>query len=229
MVLVVVKAIRELKTLRNFDPFFAVLLAIWVGFSAQLLISINQIGVAVWGWIATGLLIGYHNRDRELSESSNSIQSKTKKIRGYKSNFRETTLRSEAVVSIAIGLILGCLMGLPTYIGAARYFTALSSGEVQNIERAAYFWPRNERHVLQVAITLRDNKINTISANPEIDPISIPDYSNLGLGIARDAVKYFPDSISAWQLLRSFPGITAQEDELSKREIVRLDPIAYSK
>ena len=217
MVLVVVIAIKELKTLQTFDSFFAALLAIWVGFSAQLLISINQIGIAVWGWIATGLLIGYHNRNREISESLISTQPKTKKIKGYKSNFRETTLRSEAVVSIAIGLSVGCLMGLPTYIGAARYFTALSSGEVQSIERAAYFWPKNERHFMQVAITLRDNKQNTISANPKIDPNSIKDYSNLGLGIAREAIKYFPDSISAWQLLRSFPGITPQEDELSKR------------
>jgi O-antigen ligase len=229
MGLVVVIAIKELKALQNFDPFFASLLAIWVSFSAQLLISINQIGVAVWGWIATGLIIGYHNRNREMTEGLNSIQPKVKKIKGYKSNLREATLRSEAVVSITIGLTLGCLMGLPTYIGAARYFTALSSGEVQSIERAAYFWPKNERHFLQVAITLRDNKQNTISANPKIDPISIPDYSNLGLGVARDAVKYFPDSISAWQLLRSFPGITAQEDELSKRKIARLDPIAHSK
>ena len=229
MVLVVVIAIKELKTLQTFDSFFAALLAIWVGFSAQLLISINQIGIAVWGWIATGLLIGYHNRNREISESLISTQPKTKKIKGYKSNFRETTLRSEAVVSIAIGLSVGCLMGLPTYIGAARYFTALSSGEVQSIERAAYFWPKNERHFMQVAITLRDNKQNTISANPKIDPNSIKDYSNLGLGIAREAVKYFPNSISAWQLLRSFPGITPQEDELSKREITRLDPIPHSK
>ena len=229
MVLVVVIAIKELKTLQTFDSFFAALLAIWVGFSAQLLISINQIGIAVWGWIATGLLIGYHNRNREISESLIPTQPKTKKIKGYKSNFRETTLRSEAVVSIAIGLSVGCLMGLPTYIGAARYFTALSSGEVQSIERAAYFWPKNERHFMQVAITLRDNKQNTISANPKIDPNSIKDYSNLGLGIAREAIKYFPDSISAWQLLRSFPGITPQEDELSKREITRLDPIPHSK
>jgi O-antigen ligase len=229
MGLTIVIAIRELKALQKFDPFFAVLLAIWVGFSAQLLISINQIGVAVWGWISTGLIIGYHNRNRELPETLNSIQPKTKKINGYKSNFRETTLRSEAVVSIAIGLIVGCLMGLPSYVGAARYFTALSSGDVQSIQRAAYFWPKNERHMLQVAITLRDNKQNTISANPEVDPKIVPDYSNLGLSIARDAIKYFPDSISVWELLRSFPGITPQEDELTKREITRLDPIPHSK
>ena len=229
MVLVVVITIRELNTLQNFDPFFAVLLAIWVGFNAQLLISINQIGVAVWGWISTGLIIGYHNRNREFPETLNSTHPNPKKIKGNKSNFRETTLRSEAVATIVIGLTVGCLIGLPSYVGEARYFTALSSGDVQSIQRAAYFWPRNERHMRQGAITLRDNKLNTISANPEVDPKIVPDYSNLGLSIARDAVKYFPDSISVWELLRSFPGITPQEDELSKSEISRLDPIANSK
>ena len=79
--LTIVMAIRELKALQKFDPFFAVLLAIWVAFSAQLLISINQIGVAVWGWISMGLIIGYHNRTRELPETLNSIQPKTKKIK----------------------------------------------------------------------------------------------------------------------------------------------------
>lgn len=229
MVLVVVMAIRELKTLQKFDPFIAVLLAIWVGYSAQLFVSINQIGVSVWGWISTGLIVGYHNRNKETPESLNLIKSRTKKITGYKSNFRETTLRSEAVVSIAIGLTVGSLMGLPSYVGEARYFTALSSGDVQSIQRAAYFWPKNERHMLQVAITLRDNKQNTITANPEADPKTVPDYSDLGLRVARDALKYFPDSIYVWELLRSFSGITPQEDELSKREITRLDPLAHSK
>jgi len=228
MCLALVKAMRELRTSPKFDPFFAALLAIWVGFSAQLLISINQIGVAVWGWISTGLIIGYHNRNIELSEGTSPVQLKTQKSKSNKSNFRDVALRSEAVVSIAVGLTIGCLMGLPSYVGEARYFTALSSGDVRSIQRAAYFWPKNERHMLQVAITLRDNKQNTISSNPEVDPKIVPDYSNLGLSIARDAIKYFPDSISVWELLRSFPGITPEEDDLSKREITRLDPIPHS-
>jgi hypothetical protein len=79
------------------------------------------------------------------------------------------------------------------------------------------------RETLKISLVTEIKKKN--AALQEV----LPDYSNLGLRVARDAIKYFPDSISVWELLRSFPGITPQEDELSKREITRLDPIPHSK
>lgn len=52
-------AFRALRNSTQFDPLLATLFAVWIGYQAQSIISINQLGVAVWGWIFSGLLIGY--------------------------------------------------------------------------------------------------------------------------------------------------------------------------
>jgi O-antigen ligase len=50
---------KALKNSKSFDPLLATLIAVWIGYIAQSVISINQLGVAVWGWIFAGLIIGY--------------------------------------------------------------------------------------------------------------------------------------------------------------------------
>ena len=50
---------KALQNSKSFDPLLATLMAIWIGYIAQSVISINQLGVAVWGWIFAGLIIGY--------------------------------------------------------------------------------------------------------------------------------------------------------------------------
>jgi O-antigen ligase len=42
-------AIRTLKRMPEFDPLFVTIFAAWIGFQAQSLISINVIGLSVWG------------------------------------------------------------------------------------------------------------------------------------------------------------------------------------
>jgi len=53
---IVVKALRNMH---SFDSSFIALVALWIGYLSQALISINQIGVGVWGWIFTGVVFGY--------------------------------------------------------------------------------------------------------------------------------------------------------------------------
>ena len=227
--LVIYAAFLIFKRSLVFDPLFITILSIWFGFNAQLLISINQIGVSVWGWVTSGLVIGL-GIIRLIPETQNSSAKKefknkkvTKKVSG------ENNLLPGSIVKVTIGLILGATLGLPSYIGEARYFKEMSSGDPVRIQNAAYIWPKNEQHFMQVATTLRDNRTNTWTARPELNPESIPDYSDLGIKVARDSVKFFPHSIYAYQLLRSFSGITAQEDFITKQKMRELDPLAYGK
>lgn len=55
----VYKAFKVIQNSECFDPYLAALVAMWIGYLAQSLISINQLGIAVWGWIFAGLIIGY--------------------------------------------------------------------------------------------------------------------------------------------------------------------------
>jgi tetratricopeptide (TPR) repeat protein len=55
------------------------LISAWIGFQAQSLISIDNIGVSVWGWLLGGAILGLSNSDKgNLSESlSNSLNLKS--------------------------------------------------------------------------------------------------------------------------------------------------------
>ena len=50
----------------------------WIGFQAQSLISIDNIGIAVWGWLLGGAIIGLSNGINEnLKEKEKNIESTT--------------------------------------------------------------------------------------------------------------------------------------------------------
>jgi len=224
MALVIKSIIQFSKHEKVLDPYFAILVSLWVAFNAQLLISINQIGVAVWGWVISGLIIG-HGHSGNLETKNESIR--LKKSRNETNKTENFT--AKALILFSIGSLIGLGIGLPDYVGESRYYIEMSSGDPIRIQKAAYIWPQNAYHFLQVSVTLRDNRTNTSIAHPELKVESIPDYANLGLTVARDAVRFFPDSIDTWKLLRSFPKITNQEDILTKKKMKELDPIAYAK
>ena len=64
MFLVLIAAIRVIRRSSNFDPYFSGLFAVWVAYQAQSIISLNQLGLAVWGWIISGLIIGFEINTR---------------------------------------------------------------------------------------------------------------------------------------------------------------------
>ena len=51
--------IKVIHRKEEFNWAYAALVGAWVGYVAQSIISINQIGLAVWGWILMGIIVGY--------------------------------------------------------------------------------------------------------------------------------------------------------------------------
>ena len=69
-VFVLVSIIKIVRKSTNFEINTAILIAIWTGFQVQSLISINSIGVGVWGWISSGAIIGYLLNTQSAPEKS---------------------------------------------------------------------------------------------------------------------------------------------------------------
>lgn len=63
--------IKVVKRKSEFDVMFSAVVAAWFAYQAQSLISINQLGLGVWGWSLTGLIIGYEIHSRETSQVVN--------------------------------------------------------------------------------------------------------------------------------------------------------------
>jgi len=200
LTLVIISSIKVIKRSKSFNAGFVGLVAGWLAFQAQSIISINQIGLAVWGWVLSGLIIGYEINTREVDEAKEKmIEKKSLKVHEASAG---TTL------SVFVGLIVGILIGMPPYLASARYKAALESGDALKIESAAYLWPVDSSRMIQVSLTLNDNNLET-----------------KGLKVAIDASQRFPNNFAVWAALNEMKSATSQQKDEARAEMKRLDPL----
>jgi O-antigen ligase len=200
MVLVVISAVKVLKRSQGFNAGFVGLVAGWVAFQAQSIISINQIGLALWGWVLSGLIIGYEINTRGGDEV---VEKKT-----GKSATKPAQTSAATPVAIFVGLIVGVLVGMPPYLASARYKSALETSNPQVIQEAAYIWPTDSSRMIQVAMTLNENKLE-----------------DQGLQVALDAVERFPDNYGVWGTLSLMKKATDAQKVEALEQMKRLDPL----
>ena len=200
MVLVVVSAVKVIKRSQGFNVGFVGLLAGWVAFQAQSIISINQIGLALWGWVLSGLIIGYeiNTRNGDVVVEKKSGKSATKPLQ----------TSAATPLAIFVGLIVGVLVGMPPYLASAKYKGALETSNPTVIQEAAYIWPVDPSRMIQVAMTLNENKLEA-----------------QGLEVALDATKKFPNNYSVWATLDAMKSATAEQKAQAQKEMKRLDPL----
>jgi O-antigen ligase len=125
LVMVLVSARKVIKRSTTFDYNFAALFASWVAYTAQSLISIQQIGIAIWGWVLAGAIIGYEINSR--------------KDQSVKLSNRDAS----EVLAGSAGLILGLIISLPPFIADAQFRSTVLKGEITKIESALQRWPQN--------------------------------------------------------------------------------------
>ena len=201
MALVAISAVKVLKRQTSFNPIFAGVVGGWVAFQAQSIISINQIGLAIWGWVLSGTIIGYEINTRNKAD----VESSTKK---GKSPSKPTQSSAGSVVALFIAFVLGVLVGMPPYVASAKYKSALETSNPTVIQKAAYIWPLDYSRMIQVSATLNENKLEA-----------------QGLKVALDATKKFPDNYAVWANLDSMKSATAEQKAQAQSEMKRLDPL----
>jgi hypothetical protein len=200
MTLVAVSAYKVIKRGNAYNPAFAGIVAGWIGFQAQSLVSINQIGLAIWGWIFSGLIIGYEINTRAPSISL--VEKKKGKIAQNGLHVSPAT-----ILATFIGVLLGALIAMPPYLASSKYKGALESGNPTSVREAAYIWPLESSRMIQVARTLNDNK-----------------FEKEGYEVALDAVEEFPNDYNAWEALLSMKKVTDAQKVEIMIELKRLDP-----
>ena len=206
IVLVVIAALRLVKRSRGFDPIVSGLIAVWVVYQAQSIISLNQLGLAIWGWIISGLIIGYeiNTRTEPPIEAKKDFGRKDKSV----SVMNLGKVAPKTLIGMFIGLIVGLLVGLPPLVASSEYKTALASGNAQIVEQSAYIWPLDPIRMGQVAGILQQNNLE-----------------QQGLKIAADAVSKFPDEFALWVILAGMPNATAEQKAEALTQMKRLDPL----
>ena len=201
MVLVAVSAFKVIRRSSGFNPMFAGLFAGWMAFQAQSIISINQIGLAIWGWVLSGLIIGYEINTR------NSVVSEPATKKGRVTG-KPAQLSAGSVVALFVAFVLGVLVSMPPYIASAKFKSALETSNAQVLQESAYLWPQEASRMILVAMTLNDNKFET-----------------QGLEVAVDAVAKFPDNYGVWVTLSTMKSASVEQKAQAFREMKRLDPL----
>jgi hypothetical protein len=198
--LALISIVRLVKRSEGFDLILTSIVGAWFAYQAQSLISINQLGLGVWGWTLTGLIIGYelNTRDKEKSEISEGVN---------KGRVKREQISALAVVSTFVFGGLGIAAAVPPYAAAGKFYKALQTGDAEVIQPAAYLEPHERSRFLYVARILVDNKLD-----------------ERALVVLRDASKIYPDSYALWQIWASVPTASPSEVSKAKAEMKRLDP-----
>ena len=197
--LALISIIRILKRTTSFDLVFTSVAGAWFAYQAQSLISINQIGIGVWGWSLTGLLIGYELHTRSPgTDAQSKLQRKV---------IKKQQISALAVVTSFIFGGLGLAAAIPPYSAADKFYKALQSGDAEVIQPAAYLQPNDRARYLYVAKIMIDNKLDARA-----------------IKVLSDASRIYPDSFDLWQMWSTIPTATPDQIARAKSEMRRLDP-----
>lgn len=198
-------AIRITLRKKDFDPILAVLVTAWAGYQLQSIISINQIGLAVWGWLLSGLLIAYERVGRGQEATS---ATESKRSGKHKSPINQSPF---FVLVGSIGGIFGLVISLPPMISDVSWRSAQLARTSVAIEKSMssglYNLPNSTKYL---------NNIQTLEGSNLFD---------LSHKYALEAVTWNPEAFELWKVLYLIRDSTAEEKALALKNMKRLDPL----
>ena len=200
IILVLIAIVRMMKRKTEFDVVFTTIVAAWVAYQAQSLISINQLGLGVWGWSLSGLIIGY-----ELNTRPDEIVGSTKAVHRVKASSQK--ISALAVITTFVATGLGLAAALPPYLAANKFYVALQSGDAEIIQPAAYLKPYDRARFAYVAQLLQENKLESRA-----------------IAVLRDATEIYPDSMELWRRWSTIPSASPADVARALAEMKRIDP-----
>ena len=209
LALSVIAIIKVTARTRAYDPIFVTLTTAWVCYQLQSIISINQIGLAVWGWLFGGALIAYEVATRPKESNDGELTGKTNGPRIVKKKQQSETIFSSTLIA-GIGAVVGLLLACPPYSADSKWRSAISSQDAQKVEQAlipTYLNPENSYKYANAAQIFEESKLYDLAYK----------YAKIG-------VEFNPDSFDAWRVLYSVSKSTPEEKTEALAQMKRLDP-----
>jgi hypothetical protein len=208
LALSVIAIIKVTRRNRKYDAIFVTLTTAWACYQLQSIISINQIGLAVWGWLFGGALIAYEIATRPSDLETQSVQGKGKTTRAVDKKKGEPIITPTLIASV--GAVIGLLIAVPPYSADAKWRSALASQDVQKVEAAllpGYLNPANSYKYANAVQVLESSKL-----------------FDLALKYARIGVEFNPDNFDAWKVLYLISKSSPEDKARALENMRRLDP-----
>ena len=206
LLLAAIAVIKVLCRTKSYNPVFVAMVAAWTCYEVQSLISINQIGLAVWGWLLTGALVSYEVATRPDTASETAPTSAKTKLQSP----RNTGIISPQLVA-GIGAVIGLLIAVPPLSADTKWRSAIESKDAS-----------------KVIATLESGYMNPTDSARLVQAVSLFANSNLAdqaHQIVLKGVEFNPDYFDAWFQLYSLPNSTEDEKALALKNMKRLDPL----
>ena len=197
-----ISIIRVVVRTKVYDSVFVSITTAWICYELQSVISINQIGLAIWGWILSGAVIAYEG----VTRPANSQLTPSSPAR--KAN-RNQNIISPGLVG-GLGVLVGLLVAVPPLSADMKWSSALKSrnvAEVMSALETSYLNPVNSQQLVQAANLLA--KSNLLDQAHQV---------------ALQSVKFNPDHFESWGILYSLPNASPTEKAEALRNLKRLDP-----
>ena len=210
LALTVIAIIKVTIRARKYDAVFVTLTTAWVCYQLQSIISINQIGLAVWGWLFGGALIAYEVATRPSKDevSSDVVKGKQSSGRTAKAKSSETIFSSTLVAGI--GAVVGLLIACPPYSADAKWRSAITSQNVQKVEEAlipGYLSPQNSFRYSSAVQLLEGSKLYDLAYK----------YAQIG-------VEFNPNNFDSWKVLYFISKSSPEDKARALKNMKRLDP-----
>ncbi len=199
--------VRVTMSKKTYDPIFVGLTVAWFGYQLQSIISINQIGLAIWGWILSGCLIAYAYVGTE--NPVDNVREKNPKGNRSLRNNNPQQVHLPLVATLAG--IVGFLIALPPFSADVKWRSAQVTQSASPIElslNASYMNPPNSMKYLTTIQIFEQNRLFELAHK-----------------YAQEAVKWNPEAFELWKVLYLIQNSTPDEKQVALKNMKRLDPL----
>jgi O-antigen ligase len=205
LLMAVIAIIKVVLRTQGYDAVFVAMTAAWICYQTQSLISINQVGLALWGWVFTGALIAYERATRPGGVEESVVPGKSVKMKARSS----TGVISPGLLG-GIGAVVGLMIALPPLAADTKWRSALDSKDVTKVMAALepeYLNPSDSQRMAQAVQLLASSNLLEQAHD-----------------IAIKAITYNPEYFDAWRVLYFLSNATEAEKAEAFQNMKRLDP-----
>lgn len=203
-----VSSIKIFRRTSKYDPIFIALFSAWFCYNLQAIISINQIGLAIWGWILSGALIAMERSTRISALKQETLMPNEGQGRQATKAKNRDAVQLGGYLAGVSGFAIGLLIGLPPFINDSQWRSSLKSQDALKVFSSTVKWPMDSFRLANNAILFEQS--------------NLPDRA---YELAKKGAEYNPGSFDAWKVLASVSRATPEEKMRAQQMLKKLDPL----
>jgi len=207
--LILFAALNHIKKVKAFDGRFLTLFLCWATYQLQSIVSINQIGLAVWGWLLGGSIIAYTRSYSNENLVDNKGKSKIPVAKKLQKSQDNVLIDASTSMKIIGGAVIGLLIALPPFVMDAklRNFFSGNSGRSETAIAIGQSWPVDNLRLNKIIVSLATNNQNDQARE-----------------LAAFAALKFPNDYASWWALYQLTRDGIPEKEYLRNKLHEIDP-----